>query len=92
MLTLAHAGSPAVADAGEALAAVVVEQLRPSPAIEQEILVAVVVVVAPDRPHRDAGLGVVQIGNAQLLGDLFERAVAAIAIQPILRSSRLLVT
>ena len=43
--------------AREALAAVVVEQFRPAPLVEEQVFVAVVVVVAPDRAHGDAGAG-----------------------------------
>ena len=53
-------------DAREALAAVVVEQLGLAPLVDEQILVAVVVVVAPDRPHGDAGAGLVEVGDAHL--------------------------
>ena len=83
---LAQAGRPVVAGhAREALAAIVVKQLGPAPAIEEQIVEAVVVVVAPDRAHRHAVLALIEIGHAEPLGDVFERAVAPVAEQPVPR-------
>jgi hypothetical protein len=45
---------PRALGAHERLPAVVAEELLPAPAIEQQVLEPVVVVVAPDRAHRDA--------------------------------------
>ena len=42
----------------------VAEQLRAPVSIQQEVLVAVVVVVAPDGAHRDAGLAPIHVGDA----------------------------
>ena len=65
---------------------IVVKQLGPAPAIEEQILEAVVVVVAPDRAHRHAGLALIEIGQPEPLGDVLERAVAAVAEQVIARA------
>ena len=59
------------------------KELGPAVLVEEEILVAVVVVVAPDRAHRDAGAGAVDVGDAEFAGDVLERAVVLIAIQAI---------
>ncbi len=84
MFALTQRGRPAFSlTAREALAGVVVKQLGPAVLVEEEILVAVVVVVAPDGAHRDAGAGAVDVGDAQLAGDVLERAVALIAIEAI---------
>src|SRR3984893_1327100 len=40
-------------NACEMLTTVVVEQLRAAPLVEKEIVIAIVVVIAPDRSHRD---------------------------------------
>ena len=72
-------------DAREGRAGVVVEQLGPAPAVQQQVVVAVVVVVAPHGAHRHAGLGPVQVRQAQPFGNLLERPVAAIAIEPVER-------
>jgi hypothetical protein len=40
------------------------KELRPAVAIEKEIFITVVVVVAPDGTHRDTGLTTVDVGKA----------------------------
>ena len=64
-------------DAGEVLAAVVVIKLRLAPLVQEQVLVAVVVVVAPDRAHGDARAGQVDIGQAHLRGHIVEMSVVA---------------
>ena len=69
--------------AHERAAAVVAEQLRPAVLVEEEILVAVVVEVSPDRAHRHARAGLIDVGQSDGRGDVGEGAVAVVAIQPV---------
>ena len=72
-----------VGDARESLAVIVVEQLRPAPLDQEEIFIAVVVVVAPHGAHRDAGARLVHVGDAQLLRDVGEGAVVVVAVEMV---------
>ena len=85
VLALIQRGQPGLlAHAGEAVALVVVKELRAPPLDEEQVFVAVVVVVAPDRAHGNSGARLIDVGNAQLAGDIFESAVAQVAVQGIL--------
>ena len=70
-------------DAGKLLAAVVVEQLAPAPLIDKQILIPVVVVIAPYRAHTCAGSGLVQVGHAHLRGHIRKCAVVVVVVQVI---------
>ena len=72
-----------LADARESVAMVVVEQFRPSPLDQEEVLIAVVVVVAPHRAHRHASSGLIHVRDAQLLRDVGEGAVVVIAVEMV---------
>ena len=72
-----------LADASETTATVVVEQFGASPLNQQQVLVPVVVVVAPDRAHRYAGARLIDVGDAHLGGDVPERAVVHVAVQGV---------
>ena len=65
----------------EMLAAVVVVQDRPAPFVNQHVLIAVVVVVAPDGAHADAGPFLIEVGEADFLGHVLERAVMLVVIE-----------
>ena len=69
--------------AHERSSAVVAEELRPAVLVEEEIFVAVVVEVPPHRAHRHARAGSIDIGESDGRGDVGERAVAVVAIQPV---------
>ena len=60
-------------DRREPFAAVVVKELGTAVLVEEQILVAVVVVVAPHRTHRDARPGAVDVGDAQLARNVCKR-------------------
>ena len=62
---------------------IVVKELGDAPAIEEQIVEAVVVVVAPDSAHRHAGLRAVEIRHAQPLRHIFECAVPTVPEQPV---------
>src|SRR5579884_1077261 len=70
--------------AGEAVALIVMEQLRLAPFVEKKILIAVVIVVAPDRAHGDAGAVFIYIRNAHLRGDVCEGAVVIVMVERVL--------
>ena len=70
-----------LAHAGEAVALVVVVELGASPLDQEQIFVAVVVVVAPDRAGGDSRARLIDIRNAEFGGDVFEGAVAQVAVQ-----------
>jgi hypothetical protein len=78
-----HPLRKADARGNEPASTVVVKQLGLAVAIEKEILPPVIVVVAPDRAHRDAGLAAVHICEANRRRDVFERAITLVAIQPV---------
>ena len=65
------------------LAAVVVKQLRLPPLVEEQVFVAVVVVVAPDRAHRYAGARQIHIGDADIGRNIAECSVAQVAIEGV---------
>ena len=69
--------------AGEALAMVVVKEFRTPPLDKKEVLIAIIVIVAPDRAHGDTGAGLVDIGNSQLTCDILEGTVVHIPIEAI---------
>jgi hypothetical protein len=71
-------------DTRELAATIVVKQFRASPLVKEKILVAVVVIVAPHRAHRNARSLLVNIRNAQLAGHIFKAAVAGVSIQTVL--------
>src|SRR6185369_6283952 len=75
-----------LADTGEATASVVVVQLRASPLDQEEIFVAVIVIVAPDRAGRDSRARLVDIRNAKFGGHIFECAVAQVSVQGVFTS------
>src|SRR6185437_14150610 len=76
-----------LAHPGEAMASVVAVELRASPLDQEEIFVAVIVIVAPDRAGRDSCARLVDIRNAEFGGDVFECAVAQVAVQGVLTSN-----
>ncbi len=85
MFALIHCGQAGLlADARKSVAVVVVKELGAAPLDEEQIFVAVVVVVAPDRAHGDAGAGLIDVGDAQLWRNIFEGAVVHIAIESVL--------
>src|SRR5580704_4984374 len=69
---------------GETVALVVVVQLWTSPLNQEQVLVAVVVVVTPNRTRGNSGAGLIDVGNAHLTSHIFESAIVHIAIQGIL--------
>ncbi len=72
-----------LADAREPFSRVVVKELRAAVLIEKEILVAVVVVVAPHGAHRDASAGAIDVSHAKFTRDILERAVTLVAIEVV---------
>src|SRR5690606_15617563 len=76
----------AFGDGGEALPLVVVEKLRAAPFVEEKVLEAVVVVVAPHRAHRYARAFAVHVGEADGGGYVLEGAVAEVTVQRVLRA------
>src|SRR6266536_2991883 len=65
------------------LTTIVMEQLRTAPFIKKEILEAVVVIITPDRAHRDTRAQLVKIGYSEFNGYVLERAIALISIQGV---------
>ncbi len=82
-----HPGGQAgrVGHSREFLAAVVVKQFGLAPFVQEKIRESVVVVVAPDDPHRDARAGLVQVGHAHRRGDVDELPVVVVAIEAVVR-------
>ena len=74
------------------MALVVVEQLGLPPLVDTKVLIAVVVVFGPDGPHADAGAGLVQVRNAELLGNVDKPAVPQVAVKVVLLPGLPLVT
>jgi hypothetical protein len=72
--------------------AIVVKKNGTSPAIQEEILEAVVVVVAPARAHRDAGLALIEVGHPSRSAMSSNVPFAAIREQAFFEPSPLLVT
>ena len=64
----------------------VLEEREISVAIDEQVLAAVVVEVAPDAAHRDAFAGPIEIGESRACGDVLEGAVAAIAVERVRRA------
>jgi len=62
-----HIREPAVAE--------VVQQLRVAPLVDEQVLEAIVVVVAPDGAHRHAFAGAVERRHTRCGGHIAERAV-----------------
>ena len=75
-----------LADRNEAPTLLVVKQFGPAVLVQEQILVAVVVVVAPDGAHRDAGAGPVHVGDAHLGRHILEGAVTLVAVEMVLAS------
>src|SRR6266851_3925735 len=73
-------------DVFEPAVAEVVQQLRIAPLIDEQVLVAVVVVVTPDRAHGYAFARTVQRSDTRLRRDIAERAVMLVYIQRIRRT------
>src|SRR5258708_31477128 len=73
----------AVGDARETLARVVVEKFRAAPLEDEEVLVAVVIEIAPDSARANARARLVQVGDAHLLGNVLESAVPLVAVQAV---------
>ena len=87
MLALIQGGRAGyVGDAGEAVAGVVVEKLGLTPFDQEKVFVAVVVVVAPDRTHRDAGSRPIYVPDAERPGDILEGAVVLVTVEAVLRA------
>ena len=86
MLTLAHSGRPAWGTASNVRPWSLRNSSDRAPAIEDEVFVAVVVEVAADRAHGDARRRLVQVGDAELLGHVFEGSVAPVAVEAVLRA------
>ena len=83
-LALTHAGrSGALGHADERAPAVVAKELGPAVLVEEEILVAVVVEVAPHGAHRHAGAGTIDVRETHRRRDVGERAVAVVAIETV---------
>ena len=61
-----------VGHAGELLSCVVMKEFWLAPLVQEEILVTVVVVVAPNGPHGNAGAHLVEIGDAHFAGHIRE--------------------
>src|SRR4051812_13064 len=70
--------------AGETMSAIIVEEFGPSPFVKKKVLEPVVVVIAPDSPHRDAGLRMVKVRNRHLRRDIFKSAIVHVPKQAIL--------
>jgi hypothetical protein len=76
-------------DVRKALALIVVEQHgRTAPLVNQDVVVAVVVEIAPHRPHRHAGAVPVDIRQSKLGRDILELATSEVMVQVILSADR----
>ena len=73
----------ALGDVLEAAAVDVAEQREVAVAIDQHVLAAVVVDVAPDGAHRDAFARAIEVGEPGRGGDVLEGAVAAVAVERV---------
>src|SRR5688500_6170872 len=72
--------------AREALAGIVVEELGPAPLVNKKIFVTVVVVVAPNSTHRNAGAGLIHVGDPHLRRHILERSIFQVAVERVLTS------
>ncbi len=81
-----------LAHAGEAVALVVMEELRASPLDEEQVFVSVIIVIAPNCAGRDSGARLIDVRNAEFAGHIFESAVAQVAVQAFLLPMALLTT
>ncbi len=68
-------------DRREVFAGVVVVQDGPAPFIHQHVFIAVVVVVAPDGAHADAGSLPIEVREADFSGHVLECAVVLVAVK-----------
>src|SRR5581483_5489820 len=75
-----------LAYSGKPVAVIVVKQLRTTPFDEEQIFVAIVVVVTPYRAHRNAGAGLVHVGEAHLFGNIFECAIMHVSVEVVFAS------
>ena len=68
------------------LSAIVVIELRPSPFVDQNIFVTVVVIIAPDGSHGHARVARVDVGEAGFFRNIAKRSVVHVAVQGIVRT------
>src|SRR6266542_1997200 len=64
----------------------VMKKFRPSPLIEKQVFISIIIVVAPDGAHGDAGAGNINVRDACFSGNILETAVAQVAIKSVLTS------
>ena len=71
-------------DAREVFAAIVVENFGLTPFVEQDVFIAVIIVIAPHPTHAHARARFVDIGETDAPGYVFEGSVPEISIESIL--------
>ena len=70
----------------ETVPAVVMKKFGLAPLVKKEVFVAVIIIIAPDRAHRNACARLVDIGDTHLRRHVFECPVVHVVIETVLTS------
>src|SRR4030095_11717401 len=63
-----------------------VEQCRATPFVDKEIVIAIVVIIAPDGAHRHPSSDLIDIRDPNINSHIFEGAVTQVSIKTVLAS------